>query len=712
MTRKPSRLPGWMQGGTFAPGTSDVQVEPMRARVLSLVLRPISPPLALGVAVAAVLLAAESLLVYLLMQVVSGNLFGVVFLLGVLVVSLGWGFGLGTATALASALVYAYFHSRQTGGRFVLTDPQHWVALTVFLVIALSATALAGVARLRAVAAHERRREVEASHDDLSVLADHQAALRRVATLVARGIVPAELFSAVAEELARCLGIYHHAVLFRYESENAGVLLAAGHGDSGLNAVPVGERFSLEGESVAAQVFRTCRAARMDSYEHASGSVAARFRDLGLRTAVGAPIIVDGHLWGAAIVGSTKPAPLPADTEARVGDFTDLVATAIANAQTRADLAVLAEQQTALRKVATLVARGEQPSEVFSAVAGELARCLDVHHSTLFRYESDGTVTLLAARHEPGLKTIPIGRRFSFEGDNIAAMVYETCRTARMDNHDNAAGLAAEYIREIGICSSVGAPIIVDGRLWGVAIVGSSRPEPLPSDTEARVGDFADLVATAIANAHTHAELTASRVRIVAAADDARRRIERDLHDGAQQRLVSLGLELRTAETRVPAQLSPLKEQISHLVTRVAEISTELQELSRGIHPAILSRGGLSPALKALARSSAVPVELVLAVDRRLPDSAEVAAYYVVAEALTNAAKYARATEVKVCVDTGGSSLHLSVRDDGIGGADATKGSGLLGLTDRVQALGGSLVISSHPGEGTSLEVNIPFEIE
>ena len=307
MTRKPSRLPGWMQGGTFAPGTSDVQVEPMRARVLSLVLRPISPPLALGVAVAAVLLAAESLLVYLLMQVVSGNLFGVVFLLGVLVVSLGWGFGLGTMTALASALVYAYFHSRQTGGRFVLTDPQHWVALTVFLVIALSATALAGVARLRAVAAHERRREVEASHDDLSVLADHQAALRRVATLVARGIVPAELFSAVAEEFARCLGIYHHAVLFRYESENAGVLLAAGHGDSGLNTGSGWGAVLTRGRKRrGAGVPHPCRAARMDSYEHASGSVAARFRDLGLRTAVGAPIIVDGHLWGAAIVGSTE----------------------------------------------------------------------------------------------------------------------------------------------------------------------------------------------------------------------------------------------------------------------------------------------------------------------------------------------------------------------------------------------------------------------
>ena len=545
MTQKLSRLPGWMRGRFVARGANDVQAEPtpMRARVLSLVLRPITLPLALGVVVAAVLLAAESLLVYLLRQFVSGNLFGVVFLLGVLVVSLGWGFRLGTITALASSLVYAYFHYLQTGGRFVPTDPSHWVAVTIFLVIALSVTALAGVARLRAVAADERRRDVEASHDELSVLAGHQAALRRVATLVARGVTPSELFSAVAEELARCLGVYHHAVLFRYEPDGTGVLLAAGHADGRREVIPVGERFSLEGESVAAQVFRTMGGARMISYEDASGSVATRFRELGLRTAVGAPIIVDGRLWGAAIIGSTKPAPLPPDTEARIGDFTDLVATAIANAQ-------------------------------------------------------------------------------------------------------------------------------------------------------------------------AHAELTASRVRIVAAADDARRRIERDLHDGAQQRLVSLGLELRAAEARVPAQLNPLKEQISHLGTTVGEIATELQELSRGIHPAILSKGGLSPALKTLARRSAIPVELVLGLDRRLPDSVEVAAYYVVAEALTNAAKHARATAVEVCVDTEGPNLHLSVRDDGVGGADATKGSGLLGLTDRVQALGGTLAISSYPGDGTSLEVNIPFEVD
>jgi signal transduction histidine kinase len=250
----------------------------------------------------------------------------------------------------------------------------------------------------------------------------------------------------------------------------------------------------------------------------------------------------------------------------------------------------------------------------------------------------------------------------------------------------------------------------VEGRLWGVAIIGWSRPEPLPPDTEARVGDFTDLVATSIANAETRAELTASRARIVAAGDDARRRIERDLHDGAQQRLVSLGLQLRTAEASVPSELHPLKEQISNVVHGLAGVSEDLHEISRGIHPAILSKGGLGPALKTLARRSAVPVRLDLRTDRRLPESAEVAAYYVVAEALTNAAKHAQASEVNIRVEAEGANLHVSIRDDGIGGADLAKGSGLIGLTDRVEALGGQMSISSHVGSGTSLLVKIPFD--
>lgn len=711
MTQERSRLPGSTPGAS-SRGAFDGQVGPatIRARVLSLLLRPTAPRRALGVAVALLLIAAQSVVVYVLDEVAPGNVFGVVFLLGVLVVSTVWGFGLGAITSVASAVVYVYFHHLQTGGSIVPSGSQNWVAVTVFLVVALSVNAIAGVARLRTAEADQRRREVAASHDELSLLADHQAALRRVATLVARGLPPAELFSAVAEEVARCLGVLHHAVLFRYEPDGTGVILAAGYGDAALESIPVGERFSLEGESVAATVFRTGRAARMSDYAKAGGAIATRFRDLGLSTAVGAPITVEGNLWGAAIIGSRKAEPLPPDTEARVGDFTDLVATAIASAHTRAELRVLAEQQAALRRVATLVALGVPLSEVLSAVAGELAQCLGVDHATLFRYEDDGTATLLAARHEDGLERIPVGGRFSFDGDNIAAMVHDTGRTARMDSHGNAAGSAATYIRMLSIGSSVGAPIAVDGRLWGVAIVGWSRPEPLPADTEARVGDFADLVATAVANAQTHAELTASRVRIVAAGDDARRRIERDLHDGAQQRLVSLGLELRSVASEVPPQLPALKERISHLVTSVAGVSDDLQALSRGIHPAILSKGGLGPALKALARRSAVPVELVLDIDRRLPESMEVAAYYVVAEALTNVAKHARASVVNVSLQTKCGNVHLSIRDDGIGGADAAKGSGLIGLIDRVEALGGTLAISSQTGAGTLLDVSIPFE--
>jgi signal transduction histidine kinase len=209
----------------------------------------------------------------------------------------------------------------------------------------------------------------------------------------------------------------------------------------------------------------------------------------------------------------------------------------------------------------------------------------------------------------------------------------------------------------------------------------------------------------------SNVELTASRVRIVAAADDARRRLERDLHDGAQQRLVSLGLELRGAEASVPADLHPLREKISDIVSGLAGVSQDLQEISRGIHPAILSKGGLGPALKSVARRSAVPVELDVAVDRRLPESAEVAAYYVVVEALTNTAKHAQASEVFVCVKSEGANLRLSIRDDGIGGADSHNGSGLIGLTDRVEALGGHMQISSPAGRGTTLLADIPLEV-
>jgi signal transduction histidine kinase len=372
-----------------------------------------------------------------------------------------------------------------------------------------------------------------------------------------------------------------------------------------------------------------------------------------------------------------------------------------------ADLA--ARQQTALRRVATLVARNVEPAEVFSAVVAELATCLDVQNASLFRYEPDGTALLVAAADEPGLRSMPVGERFSLDGENIAAMVRRTGRAARMDSHEHASGPAAARIRELGLTSGVGAPIMAGGQVWGAAVAGSSRSDAFPPDAEQRVSDFADLITIAIANANARAELRASRARIVTAADETRRRIERDLHDGAQQRLVSLGLKLRLAEESVSPEQTTVRAQISDVVSGLVGVSDELREFARGIHPAILSRGGLGPTLKTLARRCAVPVELDVAVPRHLPDHVEVAGYYVVAEALTNVAKHAEASVVQLTVKAEDDTLCLSIRDDGIGGADARNGSGLIGLVDRIEALGGQVAITSRLGDGTSLQANIPL---
>jgi signal transduction histidine kinase len=276
-----------------------------------------------------------------------------------------------------------------------------------------------------------------------------------------------------------------------------------------------------------------------------------------------------------------------------------------------------------------------------------------------------------------------------------------------MDSHEHAAGSVATLIRDLGLRSGVGAPIIVDGRLWGSAIVGSSRVQPPPPDTEARLTDFAELVATAIANAEARGELTASRARIVAAADEARRRIERDLHDGAQQRLVALGLRVRSLEASLPAN-GALKREIADLGDALAAANEELRQISHGIHPAVLSRGGLRPALRSLGRRAAVPVDLNITVEQRLPESVEVAAYYVVAEALTNAAKHAHASLVTVTAHVDDECLRVSVADDGVGGANPGGGSGLIGLKDRVEALGGHLHLASHDHHGTTLSAEIP----
>lgn len=379
-----------------------------------------------------------------------------------------------------------------------------------------------------------------------------------------------------------------------------------------------------------------------------------------------------------------------------------------AEAEERRSVAdALARQQSALRKVATLVAGGTDPADVYPVAVAELARGLDVEHVTLTVFSGDECV-VLAARDIPGKPHLHVGERFPLEGDSLNSRVRDTGAPARIDDYGDIDGPIAARLRELGLRSGVGSPVTVDGRARGALIVGSVRDKPMPTETEERIGDFADLVATAIGNAENRAELQASRARIVAAADQARRGIERDLHDGAQQRIVSLGLGLRALEASVPESDTAVHKQLDNLITGMADLYTELQELSRGIHPAILSKGGLGPAVKTLARRSPVPVALELAADRRFPESVEVAAYYVVAESLTNVAKHSGATEVAIRVLLDGDDLLLAVADNGVGGAVAGGGSGLVGLKDRVEAVSGRLEVTSSAGAGTTVRARIP----
>ena len=372
----------------------------------------------------------------------------------------------------------------------------------------------------------------------------------------------------------------------------------------------------------------------------------------------------------------------------------------------RDELRLLADEQAALRRVATLVAQGAPPDEVFAAVTEEIWKLLPADVTTMSRYHSDGTISSVAHRSGGGTE-IPDPTRRHLGGRNVTTSVAETGRPARMDSYAGSSGEIAAAAYKAGARASVGAPIVVEGRLWGVMVAYSTSDRPLPPDTEARLAQFTELVATAIANADSRAELTASRARVVAAADESRRRIERDLHDGAQQRLLSVALALSAAQATLPPELDELRAELSETASGLADALEDLREIARGIHPAILSEGGLGPALKTLARRAAVPVQLDIRVKRRLPEAVGVAAYYVVSEALTNAAKHARASVVHVELKAEDSIVELAIRDDGVGGAHPDRGSGLIGLRDRVEALGGTFEIQSSPGRGTSLLAKI-----
>jgi signal transduction histidine kinase len=527
-----------------------------------------------------------------------------------------------------------------------------------------------------------------------------QAALRRVAVLVARGASPEEVFAAVTGEAGRLLGA-DYTMMARYDP--AGEIRVVATWSSTGAAFPVGTSAKLGGRNVQTLVFQTGQAARIDDYARACGPIAEAAREFGLRASVGVPVSVEGRVW-AVVLAESRGEPLPAGTEARLAGFTELAATAIANAQARVELRGFADEQAALRRVATLVAQAAPPEEVFAAVTEEAGRLLHTGHAAMGRYGPDGTITAVAGSDSAGA-AFPVGTRWSLGGQDLHTLVLRTSRPARIDDYAGASGPVGEVVRELGLRAGVGVPVSVEGRLWGVMAV-ESRAGPLPAGTEARLTGFTELAGTAIANAEAQAALAASRARIVATADATRRRIERNLHDGAQQRLVSLALDLRAAQAAAPPGTAA---QMDRVAAGLDDVLQDLREIARGLHPAILATGGLGPALKTLARRSAVPVHLDIHVDGRLPEPVETAAYYTVSEALTNAAKHARATSADIEATACDGMLHVGVRDNGRGGADVTRGSGLVGLKDRVEALGGHLDLHSPPGAGTTLDITLPL---
>ncbi len=553
---------------------------------------------------------------------------------------------------------------------------------------------------------NELEAKVAARTAELVQLAEEQAALRRVATLVVQGKAEADIFALAAREVAQVFGV-HRVTIDRYDSDAHSTVVASVD-DPGF---PVGSRWPLDGPSLGATVLQTGRAARIEDYTDLQSTSAAAMRAWSIRSAVGVPILVDDRPWGVICVANPGGAPLRQGIEAGLSDFTELLATAIARAEAREALARLADEQTALRRVATLVAEGVRPAKIFSAVSDEVGQLFATHIAAVVRFDpEDQAIVLVGAA--PRVAAEFAGARWSFDNASASARVYHTGRSARMSGAYLASvdGPTSAGFGRPGTVCTVASPIMVEGRLWGAMVVAAS--EELPPDAEERLEKVGELVATAIANAESKSELAASRRRIVAASDDARRRIERDLHDGTQQRLVSLGLAVRVAQSSLPSDLSDLRSELSQIATGLAEAVEELQELSRGIHPAILAQGGLAPALRTLARRSAIPIALDIRTDTRLPTPIEVAAYYVISEALANAAKHAQASRIDISVTPRDGRLMLSIRDDGIGGADRSRGSGLVGLTDRVEALGGSISIESPPGAGTRITAELPLELE
>jgi signal transduction histidine kinase len=536
--------------------------------------------------------------------------------------------------------------------------------------------------------------------------AQERAALRRVAGLVARGTPPGEVFQAVTGELRTLLSVAA-CVLARYEPDGSATVLSDSI-DIGTGLAP-GTVLHYATGSAGAMLRDSASPVANDELARLPSPLRERAGRLGVTGAVKVPVMMDGHVWGYLSASWRDIAP--PEVESRMARFTELVTMAINNAAgqarlhaSRERLAVYAGEEAALRRVATAVAAGATTTEVFDAVTVELRGLLDIEGAVLERFEDDGTATVVAICDPEAVIAAgdKIGRRVSTENGNLASRVRRSRGAELVGSYDDESSLMIPDLGGAGVMGAVGVPVKVAGRQWGMAAVGWQRP--VTHDMESRLTEFTELLSIAIGNADSRERLAASRLRVIAAADQARQRIERDLHDGVQQRLVALAFDLQELSEHdvTPADLRQISKGLQVAMD-------ELREIASGIHPLVLRQYGLDRALRKLARRARISIHLNTRLHGRLPEPVEIAGYYVISELVTNATKHAGVDAVDLDVEARPDELFIGMRDDGAGGANSAKGTGLTGLRDRVEALGGTIEVDSPPGNGTSVRVRIPL---
>jgi signal transduction histidine kinase len=535
--------------------------------------------------------------------------------------------------------------------------------------------------------------------DELRRLVDEQTALRRVATLVAAGASEVELLTTVTSEIGQLFGA-HAANTMRWDGDSIHVVGAWSPDPRAVEQT--GRVYSFGGDTITARVVESGRPERIDTADALTTDFAReRWADLGLQASIGAPIVVDGRIWGVVTTSrTTLDDPFPTGAEERLGHFAALVAQAIANAEARREVAVLAEEQAALRRIATLVAAGKPQAEVLDAVTREVGALYRAESVYLVRWQGvpNEVVVVAGWSHAREDSLEPLTPLHPSPG-GATLNVLETGLSSRAD----------ESSPELGERAAIAVPVILNAQLLGALTVLRAARDPFPAGAEVRLRSFGDLAAQSIANTQAREEMRASRARIVRASDEARERLERNLHDGAQQRLVAVSISLRLATAKLPDAPEVARTLIAAASDELTHAIDELRELARGIHPAILTERGLGPALEVLASRTPVPVEITNLLAERLPPAVEAAFYYVVAESLTNVARHADATRVQVRVERDERCARVEVVDDGVGGADAGS-SGLRGLADRVEAFDGRLGVESPAGAGTRVWAEIPLD--